>query len=173
MDKIKITTLSPCVKNKGFDERGCYGCKCNDACCRYGADIDKISYDLIIKHKALVENIIKEKVENCFEKEPDTDPEFLGGSARRSIVKNGFCVFHLKEGKGCSLYKLVSKDKIPKRIIPSICRLYPLTWENGRLYFENDVESTCNCLEAENVTKRTLFETQAAEVDDIFSFTNE
>jgi Fe-S-cluster containining protein len=166
MDKIRIDSFSnEIVEKKGFDEVGCYGCSCKDACCKYGADIDINAYKKIIEKRELVESLIDMKIEDCIE-EDDEDPEFLGGSAKRSKVVDGFCAFHLREGKGCALFKLNHDGKADRDIIPSICRLYPLNWEKGRLYFDEDIEDTCNCLTGN--AKRSIMETQLKDAKEIF-----
>ncbi|MFH1275681.1 MAG: hypothetical protein ABIH82_01065 [Candidatus Woesearchaeota archaeon] len=175
VNKIKISKISEeCFQQKGFDEKGCFNCSCNDSCCRYGADFDKESYDLVLSNKNLIEPLIKMKIENCFEKEFSDDKEFLGNNSIRSLTgKNSFCVFHNSAGKGCVLYNLVNQNKINKRIVPSICRLFPLSWGDGQLYVSTDEESCfpkdCNCLHIKNVTSKSIFETQKNEMDDIFN----
>jgi hypothetical protein len=72
------------------------------------------------------------------------------------------------------LYQLVQSEKIKnKRIIPSICRLFPLTWDNKELkvYDEQQgciIPTDCNCIESSNKTKDNIFETQKQEINDIF-----
>jgi hypothetical protein len=170
MEKIKINRIDPKVHDfKGFNEPyGCFGCACNDACCRYGADFDKEAYDIVFKHKDLVENETGIMLEECFEKAWIPHKDYLGGKCIRSITSNGFCVFHSKKGKGCVLYELYIIKKLPRRIIPSICRLYPLTWNEQSLKMVRGIETTCNCLDKENVTKKNIIETQKDEIKDIF-----
>lgn len=176
--KIKITKISEkCFQQKGFDERGCYGCNCNDSCCRYGADFDKEAYELVLKNKDLIEPLIENKIENCFEKQFSNKPDFLGNNSIRSLRgSHGFCIFHNKIGKGCTLYKLVNEKGLSKRILPSICKLFPLSWEDGKLVHYTELKddnmlnipTDCNCLDIENKTDKTIFKTQKVEIDDIF-----
>ena len=175
-DKITITHISErLLSHKGFDEIGCFGCPCKDACCRFGADIDKESYDLIWKNKAAIETLIKRPLSECFEKEWSGDPEYLGGNSIRSTVnKKGFCSFHMPDGKGCALYFLLRTKNIDRRLIPSICRLFPITWENGNLSLyselpEHKIPKTCNTVDPNNVTKQSIYETQQKEIEDIFT----
>ncbi|MBW3020992.1 hypothetical protein KY334_06885 [Candidatus Woesearchaeota archaeon] len=183
--KIKLTKVSQkCFTQKGFDERGCYGCDCKDSCCKYGADFDKEAYDLVIKNKNLIEPLVGLPIEKCFETKFSGDKEFLGGNSIRSIKGKNYCIFHNKEGKGCILYGLVLSKKLNRRAIPSICKLFPLTWENKKLiYYEElkneegfplcKVPSDCNCLDPENKTKKSLFQTQKQDIDDIFEIKEE
>ncbi len=179
--KIKISKISKkCFLQKGFDDKGCYGCKCDDSCCKYGADFDQESFNLIIQNKDMLEKIIGKNINDCFEKTFSKDSEYLGNNSIRSIKgENGFCVFHNKKSKGCILYHLVQSGEISNRkIIPSICRLFPLTWDNGKLKVYNEQENCiipidCNCIDPENVTKRNILETQKPEINDIFDIKEE
>ncbi len=169
MDKIFISKISEEVHQlKGFDETGCYGCSCDDACCSYGADVDKLSYQLIIQYKDFIEPVIQEKIENCFEDSWLNDKEFLGEAAIRSKTKKGKCIFNLQEKKGCILFKLVFNDHFPPRLIPSICRLYPITWQHGQLEIYKLIEPQCNCLDIKNKSKSSIFMTQQKAIEDIF-----
>ena len=170
MNKIPISKISQKVfSQKGFGSKGCYGCSCKDECCRFGADVDKEAYDLILKYRADIEKIIKIKIENCFENEWSGDKELLGkNSIRTKIGKNNFCVFHLSNKKGCALFELSKNKKLPKRIIPSICRLYPLNWNNGEIVLDDDIELHCNCLNIMNKTQKSIFENQKEHIEDIF-----
>jgi len=167
--KITLTQISEEVlKKKGFDHRGCYGCSCNDSCCRYGCEVDKESYDLIFKNRELIEKRICMELEDCFEKEWSNDNEYLGNNSVDTKTKDGHCMFKLKGKKGCVLFELAFNDNISKRIIPTICRLYPLTWGEGELMFTDDPEQDCICHQEENKTSKNILETQMEHVKDVF-----
>jgi hypothetical protein len=170
MKKIRITKITGAVYTmRGFDEKGCYDHPCEDACCLDGCEVDKEAYDLIFEYRELVERRTGVKLENCFKKAWRHDDEFLGGnSIDTRIGRNGYCTFHNPGGKGCVLYDLVEEKNLPRRIIPSICRLYPLTWGCGTLCISDYLEPTCNCLARSNRTSKTLLETQKGEIEDIF-----
>ena len=173
MHKIKISEISGDVfKQKGFDERGCYGFSCKGICCAHGADVDKETYDLIVQHKKLIEPVIQEKVENCFDDKWFSDSEYLGKDAVRSKVRNGKCIFTIPQESGCILFRLAFEQNLPHRLIPSICRLYPITWNYGRLEVYEEIEPSCNCLDIENAGALTIFETQKNVLEDIFEFEN-
>ncbi len=128
------------ISQRGFDEQGCIGSACQDMCCAYGADVDKESYDLIQEHRAKIERVSSSRFEDFFEQEWSGDKDFLGGNSIRSKVgKAGSCVFRLPGQKGCILFKLAAEEDLPRRIIPSICRLFPLTWNKDTLeYYEKE-----------------------------------
>lgn len=174
-NKIKINTISDrCLKQKGFDERGCFDCACPDSCCKFGADFDAEAYELVIAHSSAIEPLIGRKVSDCFGKKWHHDPEYLGGKMIRSRKgPDGFCAFHNPSGKGCILYKLAMEKKAAKRIIPSICRVFPLTWDNGKLVVYDEhgngaIPRACNCVEAANKTLKTVLHTRQEEFEDIF-----
>ena len=160
---------------KGF--LSCYKCTCNDECCRYGADIDKEAYNLLVTHRDIVEVYIGSKIESCFSG-VIKDAEYLGGFAYKAIKNNnGYCIFHNKSGKGCILYFLVSTGIIQnRRLIPSICRLYPLTWNKGILsmYDEDGIPVECECEIANknNNSDKSIYQTQVEEIKDIFNLRN-
>ena len=177
--KIEVSKISKqSFMQKGFDIKGCIGCSalCKDLCCRYGADFDNESYDLVISNRILIEPLISRKIEDCFENKWSNDKEFLGNNSIRSLTNDtGYCFFHRKEGRGCVLYELVTSMNISRRLIPSICRLFPLTWEDSELYVYNEKEEYirfygCSCFEPENITSKNILETQKAEITDIFAF---
>jgi Fe-S-cluster containining protein len=171
MKKIKISKISEEVYSvRGFDEQGCIGSACQDMCCAFGADVDKESYDLIREHRAKIEHISSLRFEDFFEQKWSDDRDFLGGNSIRSRISTAGCVFRLPGQKGCVLFKLAEQDNLPRRIIPSICRLFPLTWNNETLeyYAKEDIPATCTCRGKNNITERTIFETQQEAINDIF-----
>ena len=175
MPKIKISTISQkCHAQNGFGHDGCISSNCGDACCRYGADFDRTAFNLIIEHRDLVESVTGVSAESCFEEQWSGEVDYLGGDSIRSLVgPSGFCVFHTPEGKGCVLYKLVFENNVSRRILPSICRLYPLTWTGGELSVYDEggdavIEPDCVCLDPVRSSSRNLLLTQKHEIDDIF-----
>ena len=174
MDKIKISKISKKVfSKKGFDSVGCHTSSCNDSCCMASADVDKESYDLIFQHRELIEKELGVKLEDCFLRKWTGDKEFLGGnSIGTNQSKDYLCMFRLPNRKGCVLYKLVEEGNAKRRIIPSICRLYPLTWGGGELCFEDDIKPDCRCLHRDNGSSKSIFETQSNEIKDIFEISD-
>jgi len=172
MKKIIITRIDGAVyAHRGFDENGCIKAQCTDMCCLYGADVDRETYELIKEHKARIERISGTTFEDFFENAWSGDKDFLGGNSIRSrLGKEGCCIFRFPEQKGCILFKLAIEDGLSRRIIPSICRLFPLTWNNETLeyYALEHVPQACNCLEAQNREGRSIFETQKEAIEDIF-----
>ncbi|MCK4846061.1 MAG: hypothetical protein KAS88_00200 [Deltaproteobacteria bacterium] len=170
--KIKIKTIDPDIATqKGLFNEGCYGSGCNDICCEYGCDVDYASYKLILKHKKLIEPLIKAKVEDCFSTELKVDDDYIGGGFRETAVRDSDerCAFHLRKKKGCSLFYLWMTKGLTKRLIPTICRTYPITWHRGHLFVDRPLRSICKCLESSGGKKvPSLYETQKKEVKALF-----
>lgn len=175
MKKIKISGISQKAPfQKGFGKSGCHNSGCPDSCCRYGADFDKAAYDLVLKHRRLVEERSGKKIETCFEDEWSGETDFLGGdSVRSTVADDGYCCFHSPSGKGCVLYQLVFEKALPKRLVPSVCRLYPLTWADGVLTVydedgEDNIEPDCACVDPKYPAQSNILATQFSEILDIF-----
>ena len=176
MNKIKLSKISKkCNTQKGFNNKGCFGCSCKDLCCfDANVDFDKESYELFMKYKALIEPIIKKPIEACFEKGWYNESDYLGGNMKGAINnKDGYCIFHNEGGKGCILFNIVLENKLSQRMIPSICRLFPLSWMDGELVVydedgEDIIPPECNCMDPKNKTKKTVLDTQKKAVEDIF-----
>ncbi|MFH1772886.1 MAG: hypothetical protein ABH818_00810 [Patescibacteria group bacterium] len=178
MDKIPIKKIFKNVyQQKGFPSGPfdvCLICRCGEtkkggACCEKGVYVDKESYDLIIKHKKKLEEKIGIKIKECFDEQWSEDTEYLGKKGIGTKVKNGTCVFRVHPKQGCEIVSFVLKNNLPKRMIPSACRLYPITWDNGELFLEK-IKKNCVCINKNNKTKRLIYESQKEEIDDIFSF---
>lgn len=178
MGKIRITRVDAKTKTQnGLFGDGCYGSECRDECCEYGCDVDLDTLKLIEKHKKHIEPLIKAKVADCFSTELKKDEDYLGGAYRSTAVRKSdkTCAFHLIGKKGCSLFYVWTKKKLPKRIVPTICRIFPLTWHRGRLFIDTPLRKSCKCVEAtpKGVKVPSLFETQKKELNALFDIREE
>ena len=168
-DSIALDFIDPlCYVQRGFDGRGCYGSDCHDACCRYGADVDRATHTLIMDHVDSLEKKVGSDRTQWFSEAWSGQADFLGGDSIRSNVgADGYCVFHVPNGKGCALYQLAFSG-IDLTIVPSICRVYPLSWDGGQLKVSDHLEPSCNCVHASHCSTHSLLETQTHEVEKIF-----
>ncbi len=179
MNKIKIRHVDPKTKTqKGLFGDGCYGAvKCNDECCEYGCDVDLATLKLIEKHRKLIEPLIGAKIEDCFSTELKKDDDYIGGAYRETSVRksDGRCAFHLREKRGCSLFQLWITKRLPKKIIPTICRIFPLTWHRGKLFIDTPIREFCKCREKTPRGERvpSLFDTQKKELRALFDILEE
>lgn len=169
MDKIDIWKVAEDVwQHKGFDRRGCFGSPCSDSCCRRGADVDRETYGLILQHRGAIEARLGRKIDDCFEKDWMGQDDFLGRDCIATTVIDGTCALHRRGAKGCALFQVLIETRAPARLVPSTCRLYPLTWNNGVIELFKGIEPTCNCLDPANGGACNLMETQRAAIEDIF-----
>lgn len=171
--KIKISYVDPEIKTqKGLFGCGCMDANCFDICCEYGCDVDMASLRLIYRYRRLIEPLIKAKIEDCFSTELKADDDYIGGAFRETAVREGDerCAFHLVGRKGCSLFYLWAKKGLPKRLVPTICRTYPITWHRGRLFVDRPLRRACKCMEKSPVglTIPSLYETQKKEIRALF-----
>lgn len=157
----------------GFSSGGCINSECKDLCCMGGAEFDRRSHELVIEHWGRIKQLIGKDMppEECFEGKWLNDSEYVGNNAVDSKVDpmTGYCIFHLPSGKGCSLFRLVFSEGLPKGLIPSICRLFPVTWDKGALIVtpKSDIPPTCECISSKK-KRLSLFETQRHAIEDIF-----
>jgi hypothetical protein len=168
---MKITKVcKECVEQKGFDDRGCYGTDCHDACCRYGCDVDKDAYDLIKKNSVLIKELLGYDFSKLFSGKMESDSEYPGGGFIRSkrLRSTRYCVFHKVGEKGCLLYELVFAGNLPKNMVPLICRLYPIEWGNGTLWIDRLEHKSCNIFRSDNKAEKNILETQKEILDEFF-----
>lgn len=173
MKKIRITEVDPrTMTQKGLFGTGCYGSDCQDVCCEYGCDIDLATIKLIEKHRDLIEPLVKAKIEDCFKTPLKKDDDYIGGAYRETATRaeDKTCAFKLRGQRGCSLFYLWATKKAPKRIVPTICRVYPITWHRGRLFVDTPLWKPCKCKEItpKEMKVPSLFETQKKEVMALF-----
>jgi hypothetical protein len=175
--KIKISKISEdCFTQKGFPEgpfNTCLTCKCGDsksggACCELGVHVDKESYDLIIQNKDYFEKKFNRKIEDCFENWTD-DIEFLGKGGILTKCLDGSCIFRTLSKNGCEIVNFALNNNVSKRIIPTACRIYPLSWDEGEL-FVCTPEKHCVCSQKNNNNKKSIYYTQKEELEDVFEF---
>jgi len=171
--KIRITEIDPKTKTqKGLFGTGCYGSDCQDVCCVYGCDVDLATIKLIEKHRDLIEPLVEAKIEDCFKTPLKQDDDYIGGAYRETATReeDKTCAFKLKGRRGCSLFYLWATKKLPKRIVPTICRVYPITWHRGRLFVDTPLWKPCKCKEVtpKGAVIPSLFETQKKEVMTLF-----
>lgn len=172
--KLSINKIDPelFAVNGLFDD-GCYGSDCDDICCKYGCHVDLGAIKIIEQNKKAIERMTKRKLEDCFCTPIIKNDDYLGGGYRESDTHDevDMCAFHFQDKIGCSLFYLWAKKGVSKRILPTICRTFPLTWHEGELMVDRPIRSECKALEAVTPRGRTvpnLFETQKKEVFSLF-----
>lgn len=122
---------------------------CNDQCCSFGADIDMINVDRIMKHKEDLEEFTGVKSKHWFYlNKRKWDHEYPGNEYTRISKRNNSCVFLNPKGRGCMLHSYAIEKGIDYRELkPFFCVVFPVTYYEGTLVVPDEVnEKTLACL---------------------------
>jgi hypothetical protein len=120
-----------------------------DACCQHGADVTIPEKEAILRRAKEVASVMKAERRSPAgwfdEREPEEDPEAPFGYVVRTATSDlssdeSGCVFlEHDEGRGCGLHIAAQKYGFdPAEIKPGACRLYPLSYSDGRLMLAED-----------------------------------
>jgi len=136
-----------------------HGCLCrdekdlarDDACCQHGADVLRSEKSAILRRASEIASVLqpdRRAPETWFD---ERDPEVISEEPFVDVVRtatsdldveNSGCVFLNHEGeRGCGLHSAALKHGFdPAEIKPSVCRLYPLSLDDGRLGLSPDFD---------------------------------
>jgi hypothetical protein len=107
---------------------------CNDWCCQFGVDVDRLHADRILAHADALEAYTGISRRRWFTGERETDADAPGGETWRTSVTDGACVFLNRKGRGCLLHAFCLEQGIDHHDLKSIVDgLFPLTFEDGVL----------------------------------------
>jgi Fe-S-cluster containining protein len=134
-----------------------HSCRCRDendrarldACCQHGADVRVPEKEAILQRASEIASVLqpgRRSPESWFdEREPGHDPEAPLGFVIRTATSDlddetSGCVFLEHTGaRGCGLHVAAQRHAFdPAEIKPLACRLYPLSFEYGRLGLSDD-----------------------------------
>lgn len=120
----------------------CMACGfCRDACCSHGVDVDEQVVRAILGQADRVEAVVGISRDDWFAGDPVRDPEVPGGAARRTSVRDGYCVFHDPRGRGCLLHGYaIATGQDYHTLKPMVSTLFPLTFESGTLVVSDELE---------------------------------
>ncbi len=152
-----IRWVDPRIFRVAFvDDCMTHQCRCKDegeralpdACCQHGADVDLFERDAILKRAPAIAAVLEPPFRDAArwfdEREPERDPETPSGTLIRTGMVDpadeaSGCVFLQHDGRGCALHRAALAESFdPAEIKPQVCRLYPLTWGEGRLDLSDD-----------------------------------
>ena len=153
MNLIPLSTSYPCklggpiltqVDKRIFTHRyfrHCLDCSfCHDACCQHGVDID---LDNAARLKALdgkFKQLVAVPEQDWFTTDVMTDPEFPSGRHLRTQTRNGMCIFHDPNGRGCLIHRYCLEEGLDYHSLkPMVSILFPLTFEQGALVPSSEV----------------------------------
>jgi Fe-S-cluster containining protein len=134
-----------------------HSCRCRDendrarldACCQHGADVRVPEKEAILRRAAEIASVLEPEWRNpdswFDEREPGHDPEAPLGFVIRTATtdlddETSGCVFLEHTGsRGCGLHVAAQRHAFdPGEVKPLACRLYPLSFEYGRLTLSED-----------------------------------
>jgi Fe-S-cluster containining protein len=149
-DIFRLSFVSNCMQHR---------CLCRDdgdrakadACCQHGADVLLPEKAAILRRAAEVASVLEPKWRNPETWFDERDPEVTDAPPFETIIRTATtdldvddsgCVFLEHTGKrGCGLHAAALQHGFdPAEIKPSVCRLYPLSLEEGRLGLSSDFD---------------------------------
>lgn len=120
----------------------CMACTfCYDSCCVHGVDVDEQVVATILDQADRIEALVGVPRDEWFAGPPAADAEVPGGASRRTAIRDGYCVFHDRKGRGCLLhgYALATGQDY-HTLKPMISTLFPVTFETGALVISDELE---------------------------------
>src|SRR4051794_26108698 len=119
-----------------------------DACCQYGCDVDLFERDAILARAATIRPVLSPEVRDLpwfDESAPERDPDVPSGTVIRTAVHNDGCLFLSHDRRGCAIHRASLEQGWDFRgTKPSICRLFPLSYEQGTICVSDDyVDYSC------------------------------
>jgi Fe-S-cluster containining protein len=124
-------------------------CQQNDACCRYGCDVDLFERDRILARAHQIAPVLRPELRDPARWFDDSNPEESESPSGQVIrtgkqdprIEAGRCVFLGHDQRGCALHRAaLEHDFQPEEIKPAVCRLYPLSYGEGYLGLADDFE---------------------------------
>lgn len=119
---------------------------CHDRCCQYGCDVNWDERSRILAHAEELEAFLGRPRDTFFKPEVYEDPEYPSGRYVRSAVVKGACGFLNPHGRGCGLHAFAARKGLDYHDIkPTVCWLFPVTWDKGILRPNSDVKDDLVC----------------------------
>ena len=115
--------------------RDCMACSfCHDACCQHGVDVDADNAARLLAAPEKFKKLVGVPESEWFTDDVIADPEFPSGRHRRTQIRNGACVFHNPESRGCLIHMYCLEEGLDYHSLkPMVSVLFPLTFEHGVL----------------------------------------
>lgn len=117
---------------------------CNDQCCEWGADIDLLNVNRVMKYKDELEKFTGISSEKWFDKSVKKwDKEYPGGDYTRTIYdeKKDYCIFLNNKDRGCMLHSFALQNEIDyHELKPFFCSMFPVTYFEGVLCTPEEID---------------------------------
>ena len=120
----------------------CMSCTfCADGCCTHGVDVDSRVMVEILAQADRIEDVVGIPRSEWFTSDIEEDLEAPGGATRRTVVRDGYCVFHDAKGRGCLLHAYaLSTGQDYHDLKPMVSTLFPVTFGDGALLLSDELE---------------------------------
>lgn len=112
-----------------------------EACCSYGADVDLIEKENILKRKDQIRSLLDDSVKDkdWFRETPKADPDFPSGQFDRTSMHGDGCIFLAHDKRGCAIHRASIEGGWDFRgTKPHVCRLFPLSYETDAICISDD-----------------------------------
>ena len=144
-----------------------------EACCQYGCDVDLFERDAILRRADQIRSVLGPEAANApwfDESDPEHDPDVPSGTVVRTQTLNDGCIFLAHDRRGCAIHRAAVEQGWDLRgTKPSICRLFPLSYEEGTICVSDDyLDYSCayepNAPTLYRVARETLADVFGAEL---------
>ena len=142
-----IRAVDPAIFERRYYAR-CMACGfCADACCAHGVDVDGRVERALLAESAAIEAHTGVAPREWFAGPAQPDEDAPGGSLRRTAVRDGYCVFHTPNGRGCMLHSYALATGRDYHLLkPMVSTLFPVTFGDGALLLSDELdEGTLVC----------------------------
>jgi hypothetical protein len=126
----------------------CLACTfCNDSCCQHGVDVSVVERDRILAAADHLEPVVGVPRDQWFVEGLTPDVDFPGGSATRTTVVAGRCVFRLRDARGCALHAWsLGQGADYHDLKPMVSALFPVTFGDATLFCSEElVDKSLSC----------------------------
>jgi len=114
---------------------------CDDACCHHGADVAALEQARLEARAEELESYVGAQRADWFTGEHEVEPDWPGGHATRTQLRDGRCIFLNRRGRGCLLHKYALEKQFDfHELKPMVCTLFPLSWFEQTLTVADEVE---------------------------------
>ena len=129
-----VHTLDPAIFTRRYFGL-CLACTfCHDACCQHGVDLSGQERDRILAAADELEPVVGRPRGEWFVAGLTPDADFPGGSATRTAVVDGGCVFLDRGARGCRLHAwALARGEDYHALKPMVSALFPITFGEGVL----------------------------------------
>jgi hypothetical protein len=136
-----IAAVDPAIFERRYFAR-CMACGfCADSCCAHGVDVDGRVEAALVAEASAIERHTGVPMSDWFRGPAAADEDAPGGSLRRTTVRDGYCVFHTRGGRGCMLHSYaLATGRDYHMLKPMVSTLFPVTFGGGALVVSDELD---------------------------------